>query len=271
MKDQSLRFVFLPGSGGGRPDLSFLTAGSSIIFEQIDYPDWQRYVADDFSPTALIAELAAEINIRVPEGPIRLVGLSMGGHFGYAVALHLQGMGREIAGLCAIDSFMIDTAEPTDGWLKRAFREGIELLRAKQIDKFNEFIRSRFWRAVLRVIGDRLHEFCHAGWLPRLAKMDWILKRELRMRLLVRAVAPWLATLDQEPAVLNVPATLLRTGLNFGDDEAWRRRCPEIQFYQLTGAHHTLLEPENRAKFRDAFMAGTRDWCNSAAYSTSKP
>ena len=46
--------------------------------------------------------MSAEIDARIPYGPIRLVGLSMGGHFAYAAALRLQGMGREIAGFCAI-------------------------------------------------------------------------------------------------------------------------------------------------------------------------
>ena len=224
-----------------------------------------------FSANALIAELAAEIDSRVPDGPIRLVGLSMGGHFGYAAALQLQAMGREVSGFCAIDSFMIDTAEPTEGWLGRALGEGIELLRAGRIAPLVKFGRSRFWRALLRLAGERLNGSCLSGWLPTFAKIDPILGKELRMRLLVREVAPWLAALDDEPAVLRVPALLLRTSLTAADDAAWRRRCPDIQILELPGQHHTLFEAENGAALRDAFISGTGRWCLSPVYSISKP
>lgn len=252
-------------------DLSALTANGTIAFDQIDYPGWQRYVTTGFSANALIVELAAEIDSRVPTGPIRLVGLSMGGHFGYAAALQLQAMGREVSGFCAIDSFMIDTAEPTEGWLGRALGEGLELLRGGRIAPFLQFARSRFWRALLRLSGERLNEFCLSGWLPGLAKIDPILRKELRMRLLVREVAPWLAALDDEPVVLRVPAILLRTSLTACDDAAWRRRCPDIQILELPGQHHTLFEAENGAALRDAFITGTSEWCLSPVYSTSKP
>jgi hypothetical protein len=90
---------------------------------------------------------------------------------------------------------------------------------------------------------------------------DPILERELSMRLLVREVAPWLAHLDDEPAALNVPSVLLRTPLTSGDDEAWRRRCPNIKILDIPGRHHSLFEPENAGALRNAFLTGTCEWC----------
>jgi thioesterase domain-containing protein len=271
MTDHSIPFVFLPGSGGGTGDLSFLSSGGAICFEQIDYPGWRRYASDDFSAETLIAGLAAGINSRVPHGPIHIVGLSMGGHFGYAAALRLQAMGRQIGGFCAIDSFMIDTAAPTQGWVKRAFGEGVELLTTGRLGGFMRFVRSRFWRALLRLVGDRLSDLCASGRLPDAARIDPILRHELQMRLLVRKVVPWLGSLDDEPVALRAPAVLLRTAGRSGDDEAWRRRCPEIQVYELTGEHHSLFDPENCKVLQEAFKASTREWCENAAQSTSKP
>jgi len=40
-----------------------------------------------------------------------MIGVSLGGHFAYALALRLKEMGREIAMLCAIDSFIVDSSQ----------------------------------------------------------------------------------------------------------------------------------------------------------------
>jgi thioesterase domain-containing protein len=208
--------------------------------------------------------LVEQIVTKVPRGPIHIVGLSIGGHFGYAAALRLQAMGREIAGLCAIDSFMIVSAEPSAGWKGRALAEGLELLRGRRFGEFIRFVRSKFWRAMLRLAGNRLpgllQRFSPSGKLPSVSAFDPIFERELTMRLLVRETAPWIASLDREPVELKAPAVLLRTGLTAGDDAAWRRRCPNIAIFEIAGQHHTLFEAENVGSLREAYFIATRDW-----------
>ena len=126
MTDLSSPIIFLSGAGGGAPDLNVFREGAedTTRFEVVGYPGWKRYVADGFSAEVLIADLVEEIATRVPQGPIRIVGLSIGGHFGYAAALRLQSMGREIAGFCAIDTFMIASSKPSAGWKGRALAQG---------------------------------------------------------------------------------------------------------------------------------------------------
>ena len=80
------------------------------------------------------------------------------------------------------------------------------------------------------------------------------------MRLLVRTTAPWLASLDRQPEALDARAILLRTRLTASDDAAWRRRCPNIEIFEIPGQHHTLFEPENVAALHETFIAATRDW-----------
>jgi thioesterase domain-containing protein len=264
MIDESPTVIYLPGSGGGTVDFSAFRTGADDLtrFESIGYPDWRRCVANDFSPQGLIAELVSEIVRRVPQGPIRIIGLSLGGHFGYAAALRLQAMGREIGGLCAIDSFMIVSAQPTTGWKGRALAEGLELLRGRRFSDFIRFLKSKFWRALLRLFGSRLPDLLRkvssAGRAPLVS--DPIFEGELSMRLLIRAVAPWVASLDREPVALKAPAALLRTRLTASDDPAWRRRCPDIEILEITGQHHNLFEPENIGSLRDAFITATLDW-----------
>jgi thioesterase domain-containing protein len=211
----------------------------------------------------LIADLVEEIATRVPQGPIRIVGLSIGGHFGYAAALRLQSMGREIAGFFAIDTFMIASSKPSAGWKGRALAQGLDLLRDWRFGEFARFLRSKFWRSLVRLAGSRLPSllrgFSSSGRSPSLSAFDPVFEEELSMRLLIEAAAPWIASLDREPVALIAPAILLRTRLTASDDPAWRRRCPNIEIFELPGGHHTLFEAENVGSLRQAFLTLTRD------------
>lgn len=264
--NESMLVIYLPGAGNGSPNLTVLRSGPNdgTCFETVYYPGWQRYVREGFSPEALIDELATEIAARVPRGPIHILGLSVGGHFGYAAALRLQAMGREIGGFCALDSFMIEDSAPGEGWQGRALAEALELLRNGRLIAFSEFLRSRFWRALLRLANNRLPQlirtFSSASGRFSVTKLDPILEAEVSMRLLMREAAPWLGMLDQNPTRLNVPTVLIRTAHTAGDDDAWRRRCPRLEVREVTGRHHSLFEPENVGSLRNAFISATRQW-----------
>jgi thioesterase domain-containing protein len=260
-------FVYLPGAGAGEADLTMLrgSLGNTFQFEMVDYPGWRRYVDPGFSAKLLVAELAEQISAKVPQDPILIAGASLGGHFAYAAALQLQRMGREIGGLCAIDTFMIASSGPSEGWQSRALDQLLDILRKGRLGKFTRFARSRFWRAVFRLAGGRLTNLVRAsapsGRLPWPLAMDPIAEEELSMRLLLRAVAPWVASLDRDPVALNAPAILLRTPSTAGDDAAWRYRCPNMKIVEIPGQHLALYEPENIGSLRDAFITATREWC----------
>jgi len=258
--------VFLSGAGGGAPDLDMLRAGVEDLtrFEVIGYPGWKRYLKKGFSAEDLIVDLAAQIAVKAPQGPLCIVGLSIGGHFGYAAALRLKAMGREIAGFCAIDAFMIGSAKPSAGWQGRAMAQGFELLRRRRFHELGRFLRSRFWRSLVRFAGNwlpaLLQRFSSSSRVPALLMFAPIFEEELSMRLLIRQAAPWIASLDREPIVLEAPAILLRTKPAASDDAAWRRRCPNIEIFEIAGQHHTLFEADNIGSLREAFLTATRDW-----------
>ena len=261
MIERAFPIVFLPGAGNHPPDLMRLLNGpqDSLRFEVVFYPSWRRYVGDGFSTDGMIAELASAIAQKVPRGPIHIVGLSIGGHFGYAAALRLRAAGREIGGFCAIDSFMIETEAPRRGWVGRAASEALEMLGKRRFREFGELMRSKFWRALLRL----------QGLLPRrmnsprggsLVKLDPMLERELGMRMMLRTMMPWLARLDDNPVSLDVPSCLIRTPVTAGDDAAWERRCPKLKIYEVFGHHQNLFEPENIGRMREVFTEARREW-----------
>jgi thioesterase domain-containing protein len=272
MTEKSTKFVYLPGAGGGgEGDLAAMAAGLDLPvgFEPIRYPGWQRSMAEGFSAETLLEELTAEIEKKVPSGPIRIMGMSIGGHLGYAAALRLQAKGREIAGLCVVDSFMIETSKPTSGWQGRALAEGMDLLRKRRFMDLARFARSKAWRALLRLGGKPLLKMLGrasaSGGMNSLLAADAVAERELSMRLLIGHLAPWLVELDHEPVPLSAPVALLRTRVSARDDVAWMRRCPCVTIYEVPGTHQTLFEAENLAEMRKAFGAAAAEFNRSAA------
>ena len=267
MIDRLASIVFLSGAGGGAPDSRVFTAPSddTIRFEVVAYPGWKRCVSDGFSAEVLVSDLVCEIVTRVPRGRIYIVGLSIGGHFGYAIALRLQQMGREVGGFCAIDSFMISSAKPSAGWKGRALTEVGELVRERRFGDLGRFLRSRFWRGLVRLAGGRLPSLLRRLaasnlWWSRLLGIDPMFEEELSMRLLIETAAPWVASLDREPLPLKARAVLLRTTQSESNDAVWRRRCPDIKIVEISGRHHDLFDPENVGSLHQAFVAATQDW-----------
>ena len=257
----------LPGANGRAPDLAkLMTDGANDFrFEVIPYPGWSHYVVAGYSAQALVTYLADQIETRMPLGPIPVIGISIGGHLGYAVALLLQKRGRKIAGFCAFDTFMTSSAAPDRGWLGRAAAEGAGLLGSWRPSEFAYFLRSRIFRALLRFGGSRLpiflRRFSQPGLMSAIIGLDPLFVEELNMRLLIRHVNPWVPSLDSAPLALNAPASLLRTQSNIKDDGAWRRRCPNIDIHEISGGHHTMFEKENIPSLRTAFVAAKRAWC----------
>jgi thioesterase domain-containing protein len=267
VKDASSPTLVLTGAGGGSVDPALFrtnAVGEVSGVETIVYPGWRRYTEIGFSAEGLVEDLAAQMAARVTEGPIRLIGMSLGAHLAYAVALKLQASGRQIGGFCAVDPFMGSTASPSAGWKTRAVKNGASLLRDRSLDDFGRFVRARCWRASLRPPRGRLavviRRITSSGRLPWVLAVDPIFEQELSMRLLIQAVNPWAASLDRKPVALEAPAGLLRISSNVAADAVWRRRCPRIRVVEIPGDHDALWRAETASSIRETFIAATQDW-----------
>jgi thioesterase domain-containing protein len=248
--------IVLPGAGNTALDLSMFAAPSdAICFRAIAYPGWQRLIDGSFSVRILVTELASQIAAIVPQGPIRILGYSIGGHFGYAAALALQARGREIAGFCAVDSFIIPPATH-----RAPVRNGYRLLRQ---GRFGGFL----CRTIIRSAGDRLPSLL--GSLAPSGRLPATFAEEARMHLLIRQTEPWIRSL--KPIALKAPAILFRTQECAGDDGAWRQRCPDMEIFEIPGDHHTISEilensrnlettlaPNNIGTIRESFLNAMR-------------
>jgi thioesterase domain-containing protein len=266
MKTRTLSVFVLPGANGRAPDLGklFMDAGDGMRFEVIGYPGWPHYVSDGYTPTKLITDLADQIECRLHQGPACIIGISIGGHLGYAVAHALEERGQKIAGFCAIDTFMTSSAAPDRGWIGRATAQGASLITKWQPSELARFVRSRFCRALLRAAGDRLpiilRRIRPSGLASMVIGFDPLVVEELNMRLLIRHVNPWVPSLDAAPLSMKAATALLRTRSNAKDDDAWRRRCPDLNIFEVSGGHHSLFDEGNVSSLRIAFRAARRAW-----------
>jgi hypothetical protein len=141
---------------------------------------------------------------------------------------------------------------------------GSRLIREKRFVDFAKFIRSRLWRAMLRLLQDHfiglLRSAKRSAWLQQVVAIDPLFEHELNMRLLIKSVAPGIAGLDCEPIALRTSAVLLRTALTSDSDEGWRQRCPQLEIVQITGNHETIFEPQSFSALSGAFSEATRNW-----------
>jgi thioesterase domain-containing protein len=253
----------LAGASGRPPDCALFAADPSdrARFVFIPYPTWPTYVEGGFTGGTLIELLAAQMIGKAPSGPIQMLGVSIGGHFAYALALHLQSLGRDVAGLCVIDSGHITSADRSAGWKQRILSHSADLLQRRRGGEFLSYIRRLTWRGMFRIVGDRLPEFVRTYASP--TRLRWIgaldpdFEEELTMRLLLLKTASWIGGLDRCPRPLHAPTVLLRTGENRSGDATWRIRCPGIRIVEIAGNHETLFEAENAARLRAAFVSAT--------------
>lgn len=263
MNAAHLPLIVLPGARGHAPDCALFRASptewESII--ALRYPTWQTYVDADFSAEKLVDILTMEIAERVPQAPIVLLGVSIGGHFAYATALRLESLGRTVAGLCIIDSGTI-TAARSAHWNKRLVAHAVDLLRRGRPGALAIYARQLLWRGLFRLAGKGLPALArdYAAPLHQIGRADPAFAEELGMRLLIRITDPWVKSLDDHSVRLRAPAALLRTGATASSDVIWRERCPELRIIDLPGNHETLFEAENAAALRCAFFTATAAW-----------
>jgi thioesterase domain-containing protein len=268
--------IVFPGAGGGVADPAIfatdLTPAESI--HAVRYPAWRRYTEDGFTAEMLIADLTEQVMECAPRGSIQIVGISIGGHFGYAVAQRLRAIGREVTGFCAIDSYMINSADLVPGWAARTFSRCWELLRTGRKGEFGRYLRLLSWRALLRLPRGRLTSLlpksASPGSLSAVSQVDPLFEYELNMRLLIRVTAPWIASLEHVPP-LPVPASLIRTAHIAGDDTAWRRRCPNLRIFAVEGDHLSLFESGQIETVRATFATAARDWHTPAGAPSQPP
>lgn len=253
-------FLTFAGAGGGQldPGLFVEPSARTVEFRAVRLPGWRWHLQAPRGPGDLQAHLLDEVARLAPSGPLRFVGVSLGGHLAYDVAVRCQARGRVIEGLCLVDSFFGVPPVPGRVRLKR------ELARALREMRLGGFLFQHGLRRLLprweRLRWRAWQRHAAEGTDPWDLRDGSLVERELSMRLLLQLTAPVSAAPIAEPDALRAPALLLRTADNAGQDALWARRCPGLDVAEVPGTHHTLSGADATRVIRERFRATPWAW-----------
>jgi thioesterase domain-containing protein len=213
----------------------------------ITYPEWRNLTDPDRAMEHVLNGVERQVRAKVSNGPVLILGYSLGAQIGWGFAHDLQRAGGTVAFFGAINGRVVATHKPDGRWLRRAVGEfASELLRG-DIRAVGAFISSRFSRLLQRAAGGDLPKMAD-GWARR-GRLPWLLSRnpvfetELNMRLLIRAAVPWTQKIENELAPLECSSVLVRGPDDEAFDGRWRSLCPRLEIKAVTGSHAAILEP----------------------------
>jgi thioesterase domain-containing protein/acyl carrier protein len=246
--------VFLiPGLAGESPlEGGFQAAcAKGMRVATADLPDWPDMIAPDFTMEVLIQRVAAEITMRAPEGPIRLVGFSLGGHVAFGLARALADAGHEIGFLGILDTNTAIRSKPVARgpapirtlrrirWAVYNFRRAVQ--RSATADWFGEYT-ARFLARPGKEWRMRLAARLRRIPLPTSYAMfvNIYLREELRSRLL----RVWKTGHAHHLVRISAPAVLFRSEEHTEHDPAdlgWGALCANLRVVDVYGEHLSML------------------------------
>ena len=259
--------VFLiPGMGGeSLLEGGFVAAcAPALHVAVVDLPDWPDMIAPGFNMADVTEQITVEIMARLPEGPVRLAGFSMGGHIAFGVARALATRGRAISFLGFLDTDTKPKPQPMARGpgpiraLRHARWETHNLIRAARngtaADKLGELTAQmlarpgKTWR--LRVAARGRQVKLPVGYAIH---VNGYLREILQSRLL-RA---WQASFSYHSPPLDAPVVLFRSEEHPADvpaDLGWTALCPRLRVVDIAGGHRAMLRPPYLDGLRAAFV-----------------
>jgi thioesterase domain-containing protein/acyl carrier protein len=258
-------FLF-PGGAGRDRSLARLKARCppDITFHFASIDRWQEWTEKNFSFEDLVARVGDQVEERLPQGPVRLVGYSQGGQLAFAVALRLSARGREISTVSLFDSdgctartarlgitknltwLVKSTIKITQALLRRTFhRLGGLPLDANGYKRGDTRIRVLVEWCELRRRPDRARKAL-AG-LARIAPVLFAgraggrLDNALQMQVFSDMWCAWGRENGRE-VKLPGSAILFRSEDPGLEDRGWASRCRDLKIIPLAGDHHSMFD-----------------------------
>ncbi len=253
---ERITVFYLPGLGGREdPELETFFAPSRALFDLVPltYLDWKQIAEADCDFNVFAAHVTRQIEIRMPSGPIRIAGYSMGGHLAFAAARGFEQRGRVVAALVILDSpanaiyFTSTLRRRIAVRIKRLlafdFRSGLASVLAK-------ILILRRARPLLR-------------WLARYRdtllpwSFDQYLHHKITMQLVRRLFPPWWQSVGPLGPPLAAPAFIFRSEEHEPcerEDLGWNEYCLDVRVIPVAGSHRGMLDPTKNRSMREAFV-----------------
>jgi nonribosomal peptide synthetase DhbF len=255
--------VVLPGDGGDDLQLARFRMSCEPVAAMLPivYPDWSEMVEPNFDFRRLLDKILFQIETFVPNGPIHLLGLCLGGFLAYVAAASLSAKGRQISFLGLIESNSRIGATPDPNLASRLRRLGSASKRLHQPHQLAYSIvkrlNSRTGMRLLRFIVRSNHT-----WVPD--EVLFYLNVHLLLRIVSAGARNWRAkTLPLLPPI-RTPAFLFRAVKrepNAARDLGWGMVLPNIEVVDVEGSRSTILDrPNLRDEFLRALLKANPQW-----------
>jgi len=230
---------FMPGIGEVE-SRAWEPFGHIVRAIPLSYFDWTELVKPETTFADLISHLKTQIQSQVSgEGPLDIVGYSIGGPLAYACVEALQAEGRSINSLTILDGRTTGSPPTTlrtrwNNFTTFQVRAGLASVIAKVLT------RERFI-PLLR----RLSPWRHA-WLP--FRFGDYVHTKIKMQLMVRMFLPWWTSAGGSNSRLATPTYLFRSEQHEPDESeglGWSAYCSDLTIIHVAGSHLSMLAPEN--------------------------
>jgi nonribosomal peptide synthetase DhbF len=253
--------IFLvPGMGGDEPRLVRFRMEWEGVAQilALEYPDWTQLLDREGGMEVLVQQFFRQIQEVSADGPVWLLGYSIGGNCAHALALRLTKARRQVAFLGLLDA----EAEPSFSVaLSAQLQNGATLIQEVRhaLHDVGRVIRAilqkNLTRAIALAVVRRLTSL-------RARPVLLIAARHRYARLPVRfgyylhsyfnearqlaAAASWCRAVREAPVPLSIPAFLFRSDAHAADappDLGWERHLPRIKIVHVQGKHETMFDP----------------------------
>ncbi len=228
---------FLPGIGEGEAK-DWEPFKDVVRIVPLSYLNWTELVKPEATFADLVSHLKRQIENKLTDGPLHLVGYSIGGPLAYACALALQSEGRIADSLTILDG-------RTYGAPRTALRE-----RWDNLTTFR--LRAGFAAVIAKVLTyDRALPLLRRLSPLRKVKLPFSLSvyldDKLKRQLMGRGFPSWWRTIAPPSSGLATPTFLFRSEEQHpweSGDFGWGNYCSNLTVLSVPGSHFTILAPE---------------------------
>jgi len=245
----------LPGLGGeDDPDFEGFWQPMRSRFDlvKIRYFDWTELVETGCDIDALAAHVRRQIEGKIPAGPVRLAGYSIGGHLAYSTALAFQSEGRWVESVAVLDA-CVNVSGFTPSFCHRM------RARLKRLASFDA--RAGIASVVAKCLvmdGSRpvLRQLSRYRHLRLPFRFETFLHHKITMQLVRRIYPAWWSALLRQAPPLEAPTWLFRSEeheTGEPEDLGWVEYCPNLKVIRVAGSHRGMLKPPVNGPLRAAF------------------
>jgi thioesterase domain-containing protein len=219
----------------------------------VRYLDWTEFL--DGGLGAVVSDVARQIQIARQPGDLRLIGYSIGGQFGFAVAMALEAAGIPVSSLTLLDAGT-EVSEIPRPFVRRT-RERLQAILAALVSRDGmanlvaKCLMLESMEPYLRRLARARHSKLQFGF-------DLYLHNRVKIQLMRRMYWPWWReTIESRPS-LAAPTFLFRAADHARGEAAdlgWRRFCPNLQVVQIAAGHKKMMDSPSIERIREQLQS----------------